>query len=296
MKTLVTGGTGTVGSRVVEGLRQRGIAVRVLARKRPARLPEGVDLVVGDLLDPISTQRALEGVDKVYLLNAVAPDELTQALIAYTLARRGKVCHIVYHSVFRVDRFPEVPHFAAKIAVEGVLQTSDVPFTILRPSYFYQNDALLAEAVLGAGVFPMPFGSVGTSAVDVRDIAEAAVGILTSDGHAGKTYNVVGPDNLTGPQVAALWAELLHRDVRYGGEDLDTWETESRKRAPAWFAFDFRVMFQAYLERGFLAVPEDVANTRRLLGHSPRTYEAFARETAGDWLMQKAELGTRAVA
>src|SRR5260370_3391072 len=83
MKVLVTGGTGTVGSKVIYELLHTGISVRALIRnQRTAKLPVGVETLAGDLLDPVSVAKALEGVDKLYLLNAVAPDELTQGLIS----------------------------------------------------------------------------------------------------------------------------------------------------------------------------------------------------------------------
>src|SRR5947208_527104 len=101
MDILVTGGTGKVGSEVVKELRKRGATVRVLVRKKPqqGQFPEGVEIAVGDLLDPVSVQKALDGVDKLYLLNGVAADELTQGLIAYDLAKKLKLRHVVYHSV-----------------------------------------------------------------------------------------------------------------------------------------------------------------------------------------------------
>jgi len=85
---LVTGATGNVGGLVVEELLKRGANVRVLARKHPGEgeLPSGMKVAIGDLLDPVSVQKALLGVDKLYLLNAVTPDELTQGLIAYVEA------------------------------------------------------------------------------------------------------------------------------------------------------------------------------------------------------------------
>jgi len=105
MKILVTGSTGKVGSEVLKELRKRDIVVRALVRKQdaPTQLSEGVEVVVGDLLDPVSVQKALDGVDKLYLLNGVAPDELTQGLIAYDLAKKLKLEQIVYHSVFKVE-------------------------------------------------------------------------------------------------------------------------------------------------------------------------------------------------
>ena len=201
MKILVTGGTGNVGREVVKELQKRNADIRLLVRKEGVPVPKGVEIAIGDLLDPVSVEKALHGVDKLYLLNAVTPDELTQGLIAYDLAKRLKLKHIVYHSVFRVDRFKDVPHFASKLAIESALKEFDLPFTIIRPNYFSQNDATLKDALTKAGVYPMPLGQAGISVVDIRDIAEAAAIALTSDQHFGKTYNLNGPDVLSGPKI-----------------------------------------------------------------------------------------------
>jgi uncharacterized protein YbjT (DUF2867 family) len=240
-------------------------------------------MVVGDLLDPVSFEKALEGVDKLYLLNAVAADELTQGLIAYDLARKRKLSHVVYHSVFRVEHFKDVPHFAAKLAIESAIREFDVPFTIIRPNYFFQNDASFKDILLKMSLYPNPLGPVGISAVDIRDIAEAAAISLTSDKHFGRTYNLNGPDLLSGPKVASIWSQVLGKDIAYAGDNLDAFEEQMRKHAPSWAAFDMRMMFQGYLERGFAAEPGDAAALTHLLGHTPRAYEDFARETAGEW-------------
>ena len=288
MKILVTGGTGNVGAEVVKELRKRKADIRLLVRKEGDPTPKGVEIVVGDLLDPVSVQKAMYGVDKLYLLNAVVPDELTQGLIAYDLARKLKLKHIVYHSVFRVDRFKDVPHFASKLAIENAMREFDVPFTIIRPNYFSQNDATLKDALSKAGTYPMPLGQVGVSAVDIRDIAEAAAIALTSDGHFGKTYNLNGPEALSGPRMASIWSGLLGKEVRYSGDDMDAFEVQMRKRAPSWSAFDIRMMFQGYLERGFVAEPGDVEILTNLLRHAPRRYEEFAKETVLIWQKQQA--------
>ena len=283
MKILVTGGTGKVGAEVVRELQKRNADIRMLVRKEGAPTPKGVEVAIGDLLDPVSIQKALRGVDKLYLLNAVLPDELTQGLIAYDLAKRLKLKHIVYHSVFRVDHFKDVPHFASKLAIENALREFDVPFTIIRPNYFSQNDATIQDALTKAGIYPMPLGQVGISTVDVRDIAEATAIALTSDGHFGKTYNLNGPEVLSGPKIASIWSRLLGKEIRYTGDDMDALEEQMRTRMPSWSAFDIRMMFQGYLERGFAAEPGDIDTLTDLLGHAPRRYEDFARETATLW-------------
>ena len=283
MKILVTGGTGHVGSEVVKELQRHKADVRLLVRKSDGPAPAGVEAVIGDLLDPVSVAKAMEGVDKLYLLNAVLPDELTQGLIAYDLAKKLKLRHVVYHSVFRVEHLKDVPHFASKLAIESALREFDVPFTIIRPNYFMQNDATLKDALTKTGVYPMPLGQVGISAVDIRDIAEAAAIALTSDGHFGKTYNLNGPEVLSGPKIASIWSGLLGKEIRYLGDDMDAFEEQMRKKAPSWSAFDIRMMFQGYLERGFAAETGDLETLTKLLGHTPRRYEDFAKETFVQW-------------
>jgi uncharacterized protein YbjT (DUF2867 family) len=283
MKILVTGGTGRVGSEVVKELQKRKADVRLLVRKNGAPMPTGVEAAIGDLLDPVSVEKAMDGVDKLYLLNAVLPDELTQGLIAYDLAKKLKLRHVVYHSVFRVEHFKDVPHFAPKLAIESALREFDIPFTIIRPNYFIQNDATLKDALTKTGIYPMPLGQVGISAVDIRDIAEAAAIALTSDGHFGKTYNLNGPEVLSGPKVASIWSGLLGKEIRYAGDDMDAFEEQMRKGAPSSSAFDIRMMFEGYLERGFIAEDGDLETLTELLGHTPRRYEDFAKETFVQW-------------
>jgi uncharacterized protein YbjT (DUF2867 family) len=290
MKILVVGGTGKVGSAVVKELVRHKAEVRVLVRKKDAssKMPENVELAEGDLLDPPTVEKALDGVEKLYLLNAVLPDELTQGLIAYDLAKKRKIRHVVYHSVFRVEHFKDVPHFASKFTIEAALRQFDLPFTIIRPNYFFQNDESLKDPLTKAGIYPMPLGAAGISAVDTRDIAEASAIALTGTGHEGKTYNLNGPDVLSGTIAAQIWSEVLKKEVRYAGENMDAFEEQMRQRAPSWSAFDIRMMFQGYLERGFVAEATDIGNLTALLGHAPRNYKAFAQETAEAWNRQEA--------
>jgi len=285
MKILVTGGTGNVGSLVVKELVKRGADVRVLCRKQPGvgTLPAGVDVAIGDLLDPVSVERSMQAVDKLFLLNAPVADELTQALIAYGIAKRIGLKHVTYLSVFKVEQFRDVPHFASKAAVESALREFGVPYTILRPGYYIQNDANLKDALTGPGIYPMPIGAAGICAVDIRDIAEAAAISLTEDGHDSQTYDLVGPALISGPGNAATWSRLLGKGIKYPGHNFDQWEQQMRGRAPSWSAFDLRMMFQGYFDRGFASTETEVARVTNLLGHAPRSYDDFAAETARLW-------------
>src|SRR3954464_10391989 len=173
MTILVTGATGTVGRQIVEQLVSRGADVRALVRDpAKANFPAGVTLVQGDLLDVDSLRGAFSGVSTLFLLNAVVPDEFTQALIALNLAREAGVERIVYLSVIHSDLYVNVPHFAGKFAVERLTQRMGFNAAILRPAYFMNNDLTIKDVVTGYGVYPKPIGSKGLAMIDARFMGE----------------------------------------------------------------------------------------------------------------------------
>ena len=283
MKVLVLGGTGTVGSQVGRDLLARGAEVLVLTRDPKKPLPPGAKAVAGDLLDPATIRTAFLGTDGVFLLNAVSATECHEGLMAVNGARMAGVKKVVYMSVQGVDKAPHLPHFGAKLSVEAALKVSGLPFTILRPNNFFQNDTRYKDVMLAYGAYPQPFGDVGLSRVDVRDIAEAAAIALTTGAADGETVNLVGGDVLTATATAATWGGVLGRKIAYGGNDLDAWEKQSLAFLPAWMVFDFRLMYAFFQEKGLKASPEDLARLTALLGHPPRRFEEFAAETARSW-------------
>jgi uncharacterized protein YbjT (DUF2867 family) len=294
MKVFVIGATGRVGSEVVKALLQRGAEVRALTRKQPkaGAFPDAVEIALGDLSDPVSMAEAMKGVDKLFLLigEENVPVELTQALTAYGLAKKAGLKYVTYVSVYKADQFIEVPHFANKYAVEEAIRVGEMPYTILRPAYFAQNERSLKPALAGLGVYPIPAGTQGLAVVDVRDLAEAAAISLTEEGHNGKTYDLVSSEMLRGPDAAATWSKLLRKEVAYAGHtDFDGFEAQLRKTGkPSWLAYDLRVMFQGFVERGFSNTEDQTARFAALLGRQPRTYSSFAEELAREWAAAQA--------
>ena len=121
--------------------------------------------------------------------------------------------------------------------------------------------------------------------VDIRDLAEAAAISLTEEGHNGKTYDLVSSEMLRGPDAAATWSKLLGKEITYAGHgDFDGFEAQLRNTGmPSWIAYDLRVMFQGYVERGLTNTEDQTACFAALLGHQPRTYSSFAGELAKEW-------------
>lgn len=282
MTILVTGATGRVGQHVVDQLINRGAHVRVLTRD-PSRtaFPDGVEVAKGDLLDIDSLRNAFSGITSLFLLNAVTGDEFTQALITLNIAREAGVERVVYLSVFDADQAVNVPHFAVKYGAERMLQQMGFSATILRPAYFIDNEQMIKDVIFNYGVYPMPIGGKGVAMVDVRDIAEvAAIELIRRDQTPDKlptdTINMVGPDTLTGSNVAAIWSEILGRPVSYAGDDPSEFEQNMATFMPKWTAYEMRLMAERYVSDGMIPQPGDVERLTQILGRPLHSYREFA--------------------
>ncbi|WP_457421736.1 SDR family oxidoreductase [Roseateles sp. P5_E7] len=284
MSILVIGATGTIGSLVVQGLAQQGADVTALVRQTGTQsLPAGVKGVVADLTNVASMRQAMSGVRTLFLLNALAADEVTQSLQALNVAREAGVQRIVYLSVINADLYTDVPHFTGKYTVERMIESLDLPATILRPAYFMQNDIQIQPVVESYGVFPMPIGSLGCAMVDARDIADIAVAELLRRDRAPQplprlTLEVVGPEVINGPAAAAIWSQALGRDIHYAGDDVQAFEAQLAQNAPGWMAYDLRLMMSRIQQLGQIPADGAARKLEQLLGRPLRSYEAFVAE------------------
>ncbi|QAY76783.1 SDR family oxidoreductase [Sphingosinicella sp. BN140058] len=286
MTILVTGATGNVGRNVVEQLVRRGADVRALVRDpAKARFPAGVDIVQGDLLDVDALRSAFAGVSTLFLLNGVVADEFTQALVALAVAREAGIERIVYLSVIHSDLYVNVPHFAGKFGVERMIEQMGLNATILRPAYFMDNDKTIKDVVAGYGLYPMPIGAKGLAMIDSRDVGEVAAIELMRREQADAPLpvtriNLVGPDTLTGAEVAAIWSDVLGRTITYPGDDTGGFEQNLRQFMPGWMALDMRLMAERFLTDGMVPDAGDVDRLTALLGRPLRPYRDFAAEIA----------------
>jgi len=282
MTILVIGATGRVGRHVVDQLVKRDADVRVLTRDTAkADFPPSVKVVAGDLLDIDALRAAFSGIRTLFLLNAVTGDEFTQAIITLNVAREAGVERVVYLSVFGADEAVNVPHFAVKRGAERMLEAMSFGATILRPTYFIDNEVMVKDVIFQHGVYPMPIGGKGLAMVDARDIGEVAAIELIRRNTAPdllpiETINLVGPDTLTGTDVAAIWSDVLGRPVVYGGDDPSGFEANMATFMPKWTAYEMRLMAERYVSDGMIPQDGDRERLVNLLGRPLHSY----RETA----------------
>jgi len=167
--------------------------------------------------------------------------------------------------------------------VEKAIKESGIAYTILRPNNFFQNDLWLKSAIMQYSVYPQPIGGKGVNRVDVRDIADCAVNALMQSGHEGQTYEVHGPDTLTGEGIAGIYSKHLGREVRYSGNDLDVWGEKVKNMMPEFMIPEMRIMYEFFQDNGMVATKDDLEKMQKLLGKKPRTFDEFVKEITVEW-------------
>jgi uncharacterized protein YbjT (DUF2867 family) len=285
MRILVIGGTGRVGAPLVRELIERGAPPVVLMRAsaRAALIPATAKVAVADILEePAGVRAIMSRVDAVYMINRAVASEAAEGAVAVMLAREAGVKRFVYQSAHLLDELAHLPHLAPKVAVRAALERSGLAFTLICPNHFFQNDEVVKRTLVEEGVYATPLGEVGCHGVDTRDIAEAAAVALTTDGHEGKAYSVVGPERLTASHAAALWTEALGRPIR-AADGVSTWRDATKPFLPPWMHYDLTRMYEGFATRGMLASDADVAACAALLGRPPRGYRDYTMEKAAEW-------------
>lgn len=275
MRILVTGGTGKIGSRLVANL--RGAGHEAVAASRHV----GDDGVTLDLRDADRVRAAAQGFDAAFLNTPLGPDEGEVGVAAVEALREAGVGKIVYLAIHNLEAMEEIPHFATKLPVKrAVLEHGGN--VVLQPNFFYQNDLMALPALTGPGIYPLPVGHVGVWSVDVGDIAAAAARALTSSEWDGQAVPLCGPEGLTGPRMAEVWAEALGREVRYGGDAVEPFVQQMRAHVPDmsdWMANDFTVMMEVTQEKGCTATPEDIRASEAIVGRPLTRYADFVAAT-----------------
>ncbi|MGK4580022.1 SDR family oxidoreductase [Kitasatospora sp. HPMI-4] len=277
---VVTGATGTVGSKVVAGLRERGESVRALVRDTaavPAGWDEGVQPVAADFGDPASLDAALAGADVVYLLVAVDSEMAAhERNVIDAAVRTGRRPRIVLHGAAGLEHRPEGVRFVgAHVAGYDHLLASGLPWTVVAPNGFYQNFLGQAESVK-AGQLAVPGGEGAVSYVDARDVADSAVRVLTTEGHEGRIYTLTGPAALTHGEIAAELGAVAGRTVDYLPVAPEAALTEMLKAGwDAWRAEGMVELYGLYAAGHAATVSADV---EKLTGRPARSFADFAAE------------------
>ncbi|WP_225810090.1 NmrA/HSCARG family protein [Streptomyces spinosus] len=221
---LVLAATGGQGGAVTDALLGRRARVRALVRD-PGRgsarelAERGVEVVAGSLSDRASLASAMRGVAGVFAFTtpfeAGVDAEVEQGRAILAAATDARVAHLVFSSVAGADQDSGVPHFESKARIEAELAAGDVPYTILGPTYFFDNALGGAERILD-GVLDLPLPPDRPLQQLARpDLGAFAAQVLLDPApYTGRRIELAG-DAPTPAQMAAALGAALGREVRH---------------------------------------------------------------------------------
>jgi uncharacterized protein YbjT (DUF2867 family) len=280
MKTLIIGGTGTVGSQVVRRLLKKGYELRVLttSREKAEKLPPEVEPYIGSLEYTDTLAGAFKNVDKVFMLNAHTKNEIYQGLNAIAAAVNAGVSKFVYQSIHQVRGAVHIEHFRSKVFIEEALKRSGLNYVFVCPNNFYQNDFWFKDSITKARIYNQPLGSVGLSRVDVRDIAEVVEKVLETDRYDRQTIALAGPEVLTGESTAEILSQFLGYQVNYIGDDLQVFKDAFYQWLPQWMVDDWAGMYEYFHHSGLKANEKELQQLKEILGREPLSYRQFLED------------------
>lgn len=284
---LVTGATGKVGRRLIPLLVRRGVTVRTASRS-PLPKRAAIEPVRFDWIDRSTYEAARKGVNAMYLVAGPIPQPAHADHLRALLdgAAEAGVEQLVLLSTYGVAQAPpENPLRRIELAV----QSSGVPYTILRPAAFMQtfSEGLrwresLLEGIRERDEIAAPGGDGVVSYVSTQDIAAVAAIALTEGGHEGKAYAPFGPEPLTLTEVAEHISWVAGRRIRY----VETDRTPIRDALlaagapPETAEHNSQVYVHAYSSGALGVLNDDVLD---VTGRAPVSFAEFAVGAAAAW-------------
>jgi NAD(P)H dehydrogenase (quinone) len=275
---LITGAGGKTGRAICDSLIANRVEVRAMVRTAstgPALKDLGVtEIIVGDMTKTADMQCAFQGVRSVYhICPNVSPDEVLIGQVAIQAASEAGVEHFVYHSVLH-PQIEAMPHHWLKLRVEEKLFESGLAFTILQPTAYMQNILAYWQGICDDGVFTVPYsGDARSSMVDLQDVAQAALRVLTESGHEGAIYELCGGEVFTQNEIAGVLSSKLQHPVRVEKQDLADWETSALASGMGIYQLEALLgMFRYYDRYGFSGNSKVLS---WLLGREPATFAEF---------------------
>jgi len=270
--TLVLGATGKTGRRVLARLRLRGAPVRAASRSSEVRFDWG---------DPGSWAAALQDVSAVYVVPPGVPGPVHDFVAQ---AKSAGVQRLVLLSGHGADMWGDTTFGLDMRSAEEAVRGSTLEWIVLRSSNFNQNfDEENFHAPLLAGELALPAGEVPEPFIDIEDVADAAIALLTQDGHAGRIYELTGPRAMTFSEAVELISRASGRRLTYRQISPEAYATTLVEQGLSEDdAHNVAEMF-VMMQRGVIAATTDDLAT--LLGRAPRTFEDYVvrAAAAGAW-------------
>ena len=280
----VSGANGNLGRRVVELLRERGYAGKIIAGTRnPAALDiPGVEVRKADFTDPAGLAAALAGVDRMLLvsIDTLGDGRVAAQKNAVAAAKAAGVSHIVYTSATSPSLDSPVPLTIDHRLTEEAITASGIPYTILRNMWYTENLLGSLPPVLASGKWYSAAGTGRQAYVTREDAARAAAGALLAGGNESRTLTITGPDLLTTDEIAAVASDITGKPIEVVHVDDEQLRTGALAAGvPAPVVEGFVVAFDRNTREGRVDIRTD--SVEELWGQKPQGVRSFLEANKG---------------
>lgn len=285
---LITGSTGATGGYAIQALRMMPVKIRALVRRDDERAAalrdQGVEIVVGDLLDIDDVRAAMEGVSSAYFLYPLLPGLLAATAYFAQAAREAGVGAIVNMSQISARRDSKSHQARDHWVSEQIFDWSGVPVTHIRPTFFAEwlTRGEQIRTIAEDGIFRLPFGTGRHAPIAAEDQGRVIAAILANpEPHAGRTYPLCGPVEMDYHGVAAALSEELGRTVVYTPMEIAAYRAQLETRGmPEQMIQHLCAVAEDYRAGLFRGTDQVI---EKITGVPPMTVQAFA-ETHRDAL------------
>ena len=273
---LILGASGQTGSETVRILTHAGFPVRVTYREHSElqRLREmAVEDVPADFNDVETLKKAMDGIERVFVIQPVVENMLDQSKNICEAAKAASVPHVI-----RISNMATGPDLGSDIATmhyesDELLKGLGCNYTLIKGANYYQNMFYSALTIIRQGHYALPLGNATLANVDVRDIARVGAHCLVDSGHENKEYTVTGPEALTMHMVARKLSKVLNKEIRYiAVEPVAATQVFKDQGLPEWPAKAIGTMFMEYASGKYKFVTDDF---EQITGVKPRSMDSF---------------------
>jgi uncharacterized protein YbjT (DUF2867 family) len=273
---LVTGATGNTGLPLVEQLANTGQPFRAMVHsaKNEGLAKKGkAATVAADFGDIPSLERALEGIDRAYLVSPASPDMANYQKNFVDAAKKTGLKHIVKLAGLGTALDSPVGLLRRHADIEEYIKKSGIAYTFLRAHFFMENLLGSAATVKNEGAIYSPLGEARVSPISVQDIAAVALKALTEDGHAGKTYTLTGPESVTYGRIAEIFGGVIGRKITYIPVSYEmALDGMIKSGMPEWFAEDLVRLLKSWSDGKGNILSTDV---EKITGRKPISLKEF---------------------
>ncbi|MBC3542421.1 SDR family oxidoreductase [Rufibacter sediminis] len=287
---LITGATGNFGSKAIQHLLNKGVAAKdiaALVRDGEDAQPlkdKGIQVRMGDYADVESMRKAFAGVDKLLLISSSdrgpVENRTKHHINAITAAKDANVQHIAYTSFVRKPGYEAsaIADFEnSHVASEKFLKESGIKYTILQNGIYQEMIlAFIGEKVAETGTILFPAAGGKASWVLREELAEAAVNVLTTEGHENRTYNLTHNASVGFEEIANYISEAVGQEIKYLSPKVEEFKAILEKAGVPELYIGMFVMWGTAVAEGMMDLEDTTLES--LLGRKPTTVQQFIEQ------------------